>query len=190
MIFTVRGQKRNRYGIPAAPTVERCVCCGILWRIKAALINTAGLCGAAGFLPFLFGKVQGMDLFPIGLAVLCMNTPVCTLLSRDPDLEQSLRILPGQAGRFCRKYCLLIFAANGITAGIYLCCWQIIHGGEQHHSWDDSPFLFHTERRPFGRAGMENAHPQLENRKRSVAPSPKVSCPADHAGDGGAGFFQ
>lgn len=96
---------------------------------KSCLINTAGLCGAACFLPFLFGKVQGMDLFPIGLAVLCMNTPVCTLLSRDPDLEQSLHILPGQAGRFCRKYCLLIFAVNGIIAGIYLCCWQIIHGG-------------------------------------------------------------
>lgn len=72
-------------------------------------------------LPLLFGGFQGLNLFPIGLAVLCLNTPICTLLSSDPDLEQALRMLPGQAGRFCRKYGLFIFAVNGIVAGVYLC---------------------------------------------------------------------
>lgn len=37
--------------------------------------------------------------------------------------------LPGQAGRFCRKYGLFIFAVHGIVAGVYLCSWQIINGG-------------------------------------------------------------
>ena len=79
---------------------------------KAYLINTAGLAAVAGFLPLLFGEVQGMNMFPIGLAILCLNTPICTLLSCDPDLEQAIRVLPGQAGRFCRKYCLFIFASR------------------------------------------------------------------------------
>lgn len=100
------------------------------------LVNTAGLCGIACFLPVLFGKVQGMNMFPIGLAVLSLNTPVCTLLSCDPDLEQAIRMLPGQAGRFCRKYCLFLFAVNSIVAGVYLCSWQIVSGGPAFvHAW-------------------------------------------------------
>ena len=96
---------------------------------KSYLINTVGLCGIACFLPLLFGGFQGLDMFPIGLAILCLNTPICTLLSCDPDLEQAIRMLPGQAGRFCRKYCLFIFAVNSIVASIYLCSWQIVNGG-------------------------------------------------------------
>lgn len=96
---------------------------------KSYLINTVGLCSIACFLPLLFGEFQGLNMFPIGLAILCLNTPICTLLSCDPDLEQAIRVLPGQAGRFCRRYCLFIFIVNGIVAGIYLGSWQIIHGG-------------------------------------------------------------
>ena len=96
---------------------------------KSYLINTVGLCAIACFLPLLFGEVQGLNMFPIGLAILCLNTPICTLLSCDPDLEQAVRVLPGQAGRFCRRYCLFIFIVNGIVASIYLSSWQIIHGG-------------------------------------------------------------
>ena len=46
---------------------------------KTYLINTAGLAAVAGFLPLLFGEVQGMNMFPIGLAILSLNTPICTL---------------------------------------------------------------------------------------------------------------
>ena len=96
---------------------------------KSYLINTVGLCAIACFLPLLFGEFQGLNMFPIGLAILCLNTPICTLLSCDADLEQAIRVLPGQAGRFCRRYCLFIFIVNGIVASIYLSSWQIIHGG-------------------------------------------------------------
>ena len=85
---------------------------------KSYLINTVGLCAIACFLPLLFGEFQGLNMFPIGLAILCLNTPICTLLSCDPDLEQAIRMLPRQAGRFCRKYCLFIFAVNSIVASI------------------------------------------------------------------------
>lgn len=96
---------------------------------KSYLINTVGLCAIACVLPLLIGEFQGLNLFPIGLAILCLNTPIGTLLSCDPDLEQAIRVLPGQAGRFCRRYCLFIFIVNGIVAGIYLGSWQIVHGG-------------------------------------------------------------
>ena len=95
---------------------------------KSYLINTVGLCAIACFLPLLFGEFQELNMFPIGLAILCLNTPICTLLSCDPDLEQAFRVLPGQAGQFCRKYCLFIFAVNGIVASIYFFSWQIVNG--------------------------------------------------------------
>lgn len=96
---------------------------------KNYLVNTVGLCAIACFLPLMFCEFQGLNLFPLGLAILCLNTPICTLLSCDPDLEQALRVLPGQSGRFCRRYCLFIFAVNGIVACVYLCSWQFINGG-------------------------------------------------------------
>ncbi|MDO4322243.1 MAG: hypothetical protein Q4C61_06920 [Lachnospiraceae bacterium] len=96
---------------------------------KNYLVNTAVLCAAACFLPLLFGEFQKPPMFPFGLAILCLNTPVCTLLSCDPDLEQAIRVLPGQASRFCRRYCLFIFTVNGIVACVYLCSWQFINGG-------------------------------------------------------------
>ena len=95
---------------------------------KSYLINTVGLCAIACFLPLLFGEFQGLYVFPIGLAILCLNTPICTLLSCDPDLEQAVRMLPGQTGRFCRRYSLFIFIVNGLVASIYLFSWQIING--------------------------------------------------------------
>lgn len=96
---------------------------------RSYLINTVGLCAVACFLPLLFGEFQGLNTLPIGLAILCLNTPICTLLSCDPDLEQAIRVLPRQAGQFCRKYCLFIFAVNVIVASIYLCSWQFVNGG-------------------------------------------------------------
>ena len=95
---------------------------------KSYLVNTVGLCAIACFLPLLFGGFQGLYVFPIGLAFLCLNTPICTLLSCDPDLEQAVCMLPGQSGRFCRRYTLFIFIVNGVVASIYFFSWQIING--------------------------------------------------------------
>ena len=68
---------------------------------KSYLLNTAGLCALAGILPFLLGQFEGVNVMPLGFAVLCLNTPICILLSCDPDLEQAVRTLPGQIKRFC-----------------------------------------------------------------------------------------
>jgi len=96
---------------------------------KNYLMNTVGLCVIAGVLPLLLGQLEEWNVMPLGFAVLCLNTPVCILLSCDPGLEQAVRVLPGQAGRFCTRYCLFLFAVNMTVSSVYLISWQIRYGG-------------------------------------------------------------
>lgn len=93
------------------------------------LMNTAGLCVVGGILPMLLGQFEGLYVMPMGFAILCLNTPVCILLSCDPGLEQAVRVLPGQAGRFCARYVFFIFSVNMTVSSVYLVAWQIQHGG-------------------------------------------------------------
>ena len=93
------------------------------------LVNTVALCAFACVLPFVLGQFDGFNDMPIGFAILSLNTPICTLISGDPDTEQGLRTLPGQATRFCTQYCLFIFCVNSLISGVYLMCWQLRNGG-------------------------------------------------------------
>ena len=96
---------------------------------KNYLMNTAGLCVVGGILPMILGQSEGVNVMPLGFAILCLNTPICILLSCDPGLEQAVRILPGQAGRFCTCYSFFIFSVNMAVSSVYLISWQIQHGG-------------------------------------------------------------
>lgn len=96
---------------------------------KNYLMNTVGLCVVGGFLPILLGQFEGMNMMPFGFAILCLNTPICILLSCDPDLEQAVRVLPGQVWCFCTSYCFFIFSANMAVSSVYLIAWQIRRGG-------------------------------------------------------------
>lgn len=93
------------------------------------LLNTIALCAFACVLPFILGQLNGFNNMPMGFAVLSLNTPICTLISGDPDTEQGLRAMPGQAARFCTQYCLFIFCVNSLISGVYLICWQFRNGG-------------------------------------------------------------
>lgn len=96
---------------------------------KNYLMNTAGLCLVGGILPMVLGRFEGLNVMPLGFAILCMNTPICILLSCDYGLEQAVRVLPGQAGRFCTRYVFFIFSVNMAVSSVYLVVWQIQHGG-------------------------------------------------------------
>jgi len=96
---------------------------------KNYLLNSAGLCVIAGVMPFLLGQFEGVNVMPLGFAVLCLNTPICILLSCDPGLEQAVRTLPRQAKRFCMNYCFFIFSINMAVNSVYLISWQIGKGG-------------------------------------------------------------
>lgn len=96
---------------------------------KNYLLNTMGLCLIAVFLPLLLGQFEGLYVMPLGFAILCLNTPICILLSCDSDLEQAVRVLPGQASRFCSRYCVFIFLVNMAVSSVYLVSWQVQYGG-------------------------------------------------------------
>ena len=96
---------------------------------KNYLLNTAGLCVIAGVMPFISGRFEGVNVMPLGFAVLALNTPICILLSCDPGLEQAVRTLPGQAERFCTNYCFFIFSVNMAVNSVYLISWQIYKSG-------------------------------------------------------------
>lgn len=93
---------------------------------KSYCLNTAGLLAAACLMPLADFPKDGA--LPLGLALLSLNTPLCTLLSGDPALEQAVRMLPGQFGSFFRRYALFLGAVNGLLCGVYLASWQAAHG--------------------------------------------------------------
>lgn len=95
---------------------------------KNYLLNTVGLCGVACVLPFMLGRFEGLEVMPLGFAILCLNTPICILLSCDPDLEQAVRVLPGQEKYFCTRYCFFIFSVNMAVSSVYLVSWHIQYG--------------------------------------------------------------
>lgn len=92
---------------------------------KNYLINTAVMWCVALILPHFFGKIESLFVVPIGFAILSLNTPICILLSCNPDLEQAIRFLPGQKKAFCMPYCLFIFVCNMAANVIFLCSWQM-----------------------------------------------------------------
>ena len=95
---------------------------------KNYLLNTAVMWCVALVLPCFFREMTGLSVIPVGFAILCLNTPICILLSCDPDLDQAVRFLPGQKRRFCIPYCLFIFLCNMAADVIFLCSWRIQNG--------------------------------------------------------------
>lgn len=106
-----------------------------LFRYLAAhpnyLVNTAVMWLAACVMPSFWKQAGGLGIFamPIGFAILSLNTPICILLSCDPDLEQAVRFLPGQKKAFCLPYCLFIFLCNMAANMIFLASWHVTAGG-------------------------------------------------------------
>ncbi len=94
---------------------------------KNYLFNTAVMWCVALVLPY-FLREMGLSVILVGFAILSLNTPICILLSCDPDLEQAVRFLPGQKRRFCIPYCLFIFLCNMAADVIFFCSWQIQNG--------------------------------------------------------------
>lgn len=96
---------------------------------KSYLWNTVVLLAVACYLPAMLGQFEGLRIMPLGFAVLCLNTPICILLSCDPGLEQAVRMLPEQVSRFCVRYCLFIFMFHMAVNSVYVVSWQIWNGG-------------------------------------------------------------
>lgn len=100
---------------------------------KNYLLNTAVMWCVALVLPCFLREIAGLSVIPVGFAILSLNTPICILLSCDPNLEQAVRFLPGQKQRFCIPYCLFIFLCNMAADVIFLLSWQIQNGSVTAH---------------------------------------------------------
>ncbi len=92
-------------------------------------MNMAFMWCVACALPAFLGSLERTFAVLIGFAVLSLNTPVCILLSCDPDLERAVRYLPGQKRIFCVPYVLFIFLCHIDTYAVFLCSLQIQAGG-------------------------------------------------------------
>lgn len=96
---------------------------------KNYLANTAILWGVACVLPLFLEQMGNLFTAPVGFSILSMNTPVCILLSCDPDLLLAVHALPGQRKAFCLPYGLFLFCVNLAADGIFLCSLQLQNGG-------------------------------------------------------------
>ncbi|MBE5865928.1 MAG: hypothetical protein E7292_06930 [Lachnospiraceae bacterium] len=92
---------------------------------KNYLINTVGLCGVAILLPLMLQQIKDMPVVPIGFGILCINTPLCILLSVDRDLQQAIKMLPGQGMRFCVKYAVFLAGVNLFVNSLFLLSWRL-----------------------------------------------------------------
>ena len=102
---------------------------------KNYVMNSFIMWIVAVILPFSFKQLaeEGSNMIsfalPIGFAILSLNTPICILLSCDPELEKAVRFLPGQKSAFFVPYGFFIFACNMIAYVIYLASIQLQLGG-------------------------------------------------------------
>ncbi len=95
------------------------------------LTNTVFLCAFACILPVFFRSMNMPVSVFIGPGILTLNTPLCTMLSSDPDTKTAVRTLPSQASGFRNRYCIFIFIFNLFIQLIYLCAVRVISGGIQ-----------------------------------------------------------
>ncbi len=103
--------------------------CRYLLTNKTYLVNTAGLCAIACFLPAFLKPFSELYVLPIGFAIISLNTPLYILLSVDPDLDRAVRVLPGQGFSFCSKYWVFLAGVQMMICSLYLISWQLQQGG-------------------------------------------------------------
>ncbi|MBQ9866114.1 MAG: hypothetical protein IJM34_03765 [Lachnospiraceae bacterium] len=99
---------------------------------KNYITNSLVMWAIACILP-LYLKFIGMQnmlgaFLYMGFGIVLMNTPIAILISCDPDLERSIKEMPG-AAKFFIPYGLFVFAYNIISVTIYLLSWQLQQGG-------------------------------------------------------------
>jgi len=94
------------------------------------ILNTVFLCGFTIMMIFMLKNSDMTELgfLPVGMAVLLLNTPLCTMISYDKDTEEVIRAFPRQVVLFVIKYNIFIFIFNLAVEIIYLSAWNIIIG--------------------------------------------------------------
>lgn len=114
-----------------------------LFSHKNYLINTVFIWGVCLIIPHMITGMSenagGGDVFVktfiyIGFGIVSLNTPLCILVSCDPDLERGIKFLPNGVKSFCVPYGLFLFASNCVSFAVYLvsCHFQLGGIGVRH----------------------------------------------------------
>ena len=93
------------------------------------LANSLFLTFFALLYPHLMEQLKDLYVLPIGLAIFCLNTPLCTMISQDKDTRAQLIALPGEGAVFLKGYVGFIFCVNLSLDLLYLLSWQLTQGG-------------------------------------------------------------
>jgi len=93
---------------------------------KPYLSNTAILWAFGCAFAFFTSGSGYPNVLPLGLALMCLNTPLGILLSSDGALYKQIRLLPGQTVSVLARYALFVSAVNAISCGVYLTAWYLI----------------------------------------------------------------
>lgn len=88
------------------------------------MVNTVFLWIFGSVFSTIIGKRMTAAFLPIGLALMCFNTPLGLLLSSDHALYQQIKLLPKQLVLIIRPYLLFLLLINLIACGIFLIIWK------------------------------------------------------------------
>ncbi|MDN0062940.1 hypothetical protein [Collinsella ihumii] len=127
--FSLRTRRALAASAPGSSRGSACVL--IARRLMSSgsiLANTAGFAVMALALPLLLGDIGPVMGVPIGLAILSINTPLCTVASGEPDLSDELAMLPDSGRMFFIPYAGMLFGVFLATDGLFLASWALAHG--------------------------------------------------------------
>jgi len=97
-------------------------------RNKPYLSNTVILWAFGCAFAFFTSKSGYPNVLPLGIALMCLNTPLGILLSSDRALYKQIKLLPGQTASVLTRYALFAATVNAISCGVYLTAWRLITG--------------------------------------------------------------
>jgi len=99
-----------------------------LLRNKPYISNTVILWAFGCAFAFFTSKSGFPNVLPLGLALMCLNTPLGILLSSDRALYKQIRLLPRQTASVLARYALFVSAVNAVSGGVYLTAWYLTTG--------------------------------------------------------------
>lgn len=96
-----------------------------LWNNKNYLVNTAALWTFGCIFSMSMSKMDFPNIYTLGLAIMCLNTPLGILLSGDKALYRQVLSLPGQTKGILFPYALFVTVVNAIACTLYLVVWYL-----------------------------------------------------------------
>jgi len=89
---------------------------------KNFILNSLSLWGLAGGILYVCWQYQQRIYLPFGLIIICLNTPLGTILSISPMLQRKLKHLPNERREVVKAYFLIVWLWNQVGTMVY---WMV-----------------------------------------------------------------